>query len=197
MPVEQSITEAELLDWWSNVTYRPEEVFDFIKLPEVDSNFLSRDGRLFVGAANLSSGLDYPSLNLSVVPVASTFGMCYTVVASRPVPKRTALIVQAALPAGEGRMAAYVHAPGDQIGLNHNYWPGYVDHVQLGRGAVDLALEGEVAKSRNGEDGKPCEEGETERELAECIFKWAQRTYMAAKCPKSSCFSSLRTLSFF
>ena len=118
---------------------------------------------------------------------------------SIPVPHTASLIVQLNLAGGgkgeggtlPGRVSAYVHRPGDEgLGLNHNFWPGFVAQYDLLPGTfLDLPLELEIRRAKGKGENK-CEP-DLEYSYASCILNWMRREYVNANCSQGELVENL------
>ena len=96
----ESVSEEEVMRWWSDITYSPEDLIIVVKPPQLDSNFIGDSGdRLVAGFELLNftapwSPVSLPGRNLEVAKVSNTFGVCFTIRVPDPVPEHASLIVQ-------------------------------------------------------------------------------------------------------
>ncbi len=189
---EDPATEEDITTWWRSINYEAYTLFAFIKSPLEGQDHLGDDAPVLT-PEDFNETLSIN--NLTVIPVSSTYGICYTLVFTVPIPSHTSLILQLNLTEGPSRVSAYVHAPGDQVGLFHNYWPRFVAHYDLEpEAALDLPLEKQVRRTRRTEQN-PCREGGQQTDYGDCILDWMKRNYVLANCSQGNnyIFNRLRT----
>jgi len=183
------ITEEQLVDWWKSVTFSVTDVFNFIKAPRAQANFLS-DADFLLSGDGIALGM-HQVQKITIQPTTTSFGACFTVIPSEPVPERTSLVMKLNLTGEQNlyclvknarsfsdkRVSTYVHRPGEEIGLYHNYWPMFVKYEMLMPGVtLDIPVEMKLYLTRP-TIGNDCEI-EDGYDYAMCILKWANESYV-------------------
>ena len=171
------------MSWWSASTYSdPSQVFHLIQAPSSNGEYVQKDNGL-LGVDILPGGRDLDH-NVTVLPVTTTFGLCYSVIAHTPVVAAQALTLQLNM-TGREHISTFTHNPGDQIGLYHNYWPSFVAYHQIAsRTQFDMPMVKKIYNLRTS-DARPCNQ-DPEYDYSKCLMTWARKTYLNSTCPTGS-----------